>query len=194
MSRIGKLPVAVPKGVDVAVAGGTVTIKGPKGTLTLKPHPHITVKFEKDKGQVLVSRPADSIERQDKALHGLTRALINNMVKGVTDGYEKKLEIHGVGYEAELKGKSVILKVGFANTIERIVPDGLKVTVTSQSVQGNKITYITVQGPDKQLVGQFAAAVRQVRPPEPYKQKGIRYSDEVVRKKAGKAFAGAGAK
>jgi large subunit ribosomal protein L6 len=193
MSRIGKLPVAIPKGVDVALNGRTLTFKGPKGgPLTFIHHPLVTVKVEKDKGQVVVTRVDDS--RAARAQHGTTRALIANNIKGVVDGYEKKLEIHGVGYDAELKGKTLVLKVGFANTIEKPVPDGLKVTVNAQNIQGNKVTFISVQGCDKQVVGEFAASTRAVRPPEPYKQKGIRYGDEAVRKKAGKAFAGAGAK
>jgi large subunit ribosomal protein L6 len=193
MSRIGKLPVSYPKGVDVSVNGNVVSIKGPKAAapLTLTHHPLVSVKVEKDKNQVVVSRVDDS--RQARAQHGTVRALINNMVKGAVEGYEKKLEIHGVGYDGELKGKSLVLKVGYANQITLPVPDALKVTAVAQSVQGNRVVYISVSGPDKQLVGQFAAAVRAVRPPEPYKQKGIRYADEAVRKKAGKAFAGGGA-
>jgi len=193
MSRIGKVPVALPKGVDASVSGNKISIKGPKAEkpLTWDFPAGIKVAVDKSANQIVVTRTGEG--RQDRALHGLTRALINNMVKGVELGYEKKLEIHGVGYDAELKGKVLVLKVGFANPVERPIPDGVKVTVQAVSQGGNRIIHITIQGCDKQVVGEFAAGTRAVRPPEPYKQKGIRYNDETIRKKAGKAFAGGGA-
>ncbi len=184
MSRIGKKPVPIASGVKVAVQDHHVKVEGPKGKLELTVHPLITVKYDDGKKELIVTRPDD--QRQTKALHGLTRSLLANMVQGAAQGYQKTLEIQGVGYKAELKGKSLVLSVGYANTISVSVPTGLLV-----KVEANKIH---VAGPDKQLVGQFASDVRRVRKPEPYKGKGIRYEGEVVKIKAGKAFAGAGAK
>jgi large subunit ribosomal protein L6 len=186
MSRVGKQPVPLPKGVEVSVSGRKVTVKGPKGSLTWEHSAVITVKV--DAGKVVVTRPAGDDSRTAKALHGTTRALVRNMVEGVLSGYEKKLEIHGVGYDAEVKGKNLVLKLGFANAVERPIPDGLKVTAVAASVGGNRVVTITINGCDKQMVGEFASATRALKPPEPYKQKGIRFSDEVVKKKAGKAF------
>lgn len=188
MSRVGKQPVVVPKGVDVSVSGCKVTVKGPRGVLTWEHKPLVTVKVEP--GRVLVARHKDDDSSEAKALHGTTRALIRNMVIGTDQGYEKKLEIHGVGFDAEVKGKNLVLKLGFANAVERPIPDGLKVTAVAASIGGNRVVTVTCSGCDKQMVGEFAAATRALKPPEPYKQKGIRYSDEVVKKKAGKAFAG----
>jgi large subunit ribosomal protein L6 len=181
MSRIGKQPVAIPAGVKVSVANGTVKVEGPKGKLEFTHHPNMVVKSD---GQALtVERPDDN--RTNRALHGLTRALINNMVVGVTRGYEKKLKIEGVGYQAALKGKAVELTVGFANRIVLTPPDGVTVAVPDP-------TTIVVTGSDKQKVGQFAAEVRASKKPEPYKGKGIRYENEVVRRKEGKSFAAGG--
>ena len=182
MSRIGKKPVPVGK-AKVAVNGQKVTADGPKGKLELNVHPLITVKL--DAGNLIVTRPDD--EKQSKALHGLTRALLANIVEGVTNGYKKSLEIQGVGYKAEMKGKNIVLSVGYANTVTVPIPGDVTVAVEG----GNKIH---VSGADKQKVGQFAAQVRKVRKPEPYKGKGIRYEGEQVKIKPGKAFAGAGAK
>ena len=182
MSRIGKKP--VPTGAaKVAVTDGLVKVEGPKGKLEFRVNPTIKVTFDSAKKELVVARPDD--ERQSKALHGLTRALLANMVEGVTNGYKKTLEIQGVGYKAEMKGKSLVLSVGYANTISVPIPAGVAV-----NVEGLKIH---VAGPDKQLVGQFASDVRRVRKPEPYKGKGIRFEGEVVKIKPGKAFAGAGA-
>jgi large subunit ribosomal protein L6 len=182
MSRIGKKPVPIGS-AKVAVADKNVKIEGAKGKLELTVHPLITVKLEgKD---LIVTRPDD--EKQTKALHGLTRSLLANMVEGVTAGYKKTLEIQGVGYKAEQKGKNLVLSVGYANTISKAIPGN----VTVQLEGTNKIH---ISGADKQAVGQFAAELRQVRKPEPYKGKGIRYEGEQVKIKAGKAFAGAGAK
>jgi large subunit ribosomal protein L6 len=182
MSRIGRKPIPVGK-AKVSVSGQTVSVEGTKGKLTQPIPKGITVKVEGD--TVLVSRPDD--ERQNKALHGLTRALVANMIEGVTNGYKKVLEIQGVGYKAELKGKSLVLNVGYANQITKTVPASVTVTMDGQ-------TKLTITGADKQAVGQFAAEVRQVRKPEPYKGKGIRYEGEAVKIKPGKAFAGSGSK
>jgi large subunit ribosomal protein L6 len=184
MSRIGKKPVPITAGVKVAVTDHQFKVEGPKGKLQMSFHPSITVKVDDAKKEVLVTRPDD--ERQSKALHGLTRSLIANMMVGASVGYKKTLEIQGVGYKAELKGKNLVLSVGFANAIPLALPQGLTVTV-----EQNKIH---VSGADKQLVGQFASDIRRQRKPEPYKGKGIRYEGEVVKMKQGKAFAGAGAK
>jgi large subunit ribosomal protein L6 len=187
MSRIGKKPVPVGK-AKVAVNGQKISVDGPKGKLELNVHPLIRVEM-KD-GQLMVSRPDD--ERQSKALHGLTRALLANMVEGVTTGYRKTLEMRGVGYKADMKGKNLALSVGFANQVLVAIPTGLSVKIEPGG--GEVTSKIVVEGPDKQAVGNFAAEVRKVRKPEPYKGKGIRYEGEQVKIKPGKAFAGAGAK
>jgi large subunit ribosomal protein L6 len=183
MSRIGKKPVPVGK-AKVTVNDHKVNVEGPKGKLELTVHPSITVKLDNDKKELVVTRPDD--EKPSKALHGLTRALLANMIEGVVNGYKKSLEIQGVGYKAEMKGKNLVLSVGYANTIAMPVPTGVTVTLEGP-------TKIHVTGPDKQAVGQFAAEVRKIRKPEPYKGKGIRYEGEKVKIKPGKAFAGAGA-
>jgi large subunit ribosomal protein L6 len=183
MSRIGKKPVPIGA-AKVSVADQLVKFEGPKGKLELRVHPLIKVTLDSAKKELVVVRPND--ERQSKALHGLTRSLLANMVEGVVAGYKKSLEVQGVGYKAELKGKNLVMSVGYANTINVPLPTGVAVTV-----EGG--TKIHVSGPDKQLVGQFASDVRRVRKPEPYKGKGVRYEGEVVKIKPGKAFAGAGA-
>jgi len=183
MSRIGKKPVPVGK-AKVTVSDHKVAVEGPKGKLEINVHPVITVKMDADKKEVVVTRPDD--EKSSKALHGLTRALIANMVEGVTNGYRKALEIQGVGYKAEQRGKKLVLSVGLANQLSVEIPGNVTV-----ALEGNKIV---VTGADKQAVGQFAAMVRSLRKPEPYKGKGIRYEGEQVKIKPGKAFAGAGAK
>ena len=184
MSRIGKKP--VPLGAaKVAVADRHIKVEGPKGKLELDVHPLITVKLDGDKKELVVTRPDD--EKQSKALHGLTRALLANMIEGVTNGYKKSLEVQGVGYKAEMKGKTIVLTVGFANTITLPIPGNVAV-----QLEGTNKIHVT--GADKQAVGEFAARIRKVRKPEPYKGKGIRYEGEVVKIKPGKAFAGAGAK
>ena len=175
MSRIGKMPVVLPKGVEVKQANGTLSVKGPKGSLQLSAHPDMNVVI--DGGEVRVERPSD--EKQHRALHGLTRSLITNMVIGVTDGFAKTLEIVGVGYRAGLKGKGLTLSLGFSHTIEYTPDDGVSLECPNQ-------TTIVVSGIDKQKVGQAAADIRAFRPPEPYKGKGIRYKGEYVRRKAGK--------
>lgn len=180
MSRIGKLPIPVPNGVEVKVDGSTVSVKGPKGELQRTFDTDMIIALED--GEVTVKRPSD--ESKHRALHGLTRSLINNMVVGVSEGFEKKLEIHGVGYKAEAKGKSLVLSVGFSHTVEMVPPEGVVLAAENP-------TLIKVSGIDKEKVGQMAAEIRKVRPPEPYKGKGIRYVGEHVRRKAGKATAAA---
>jgi large subunit ribosomal protein L6 len=179
MSRIGKQPVVVPSGVKVALAEGHVSIEGPAGTLAWEYRPEMTVEYDEAAKQITVARKDDS--RTARALHGLTRALVQNMIVGVTKGYEKKLEIVGVGYLAAVQKGELQLRVGFANEVHLPIPKGLTVTCPDQ-------THVVIKGPDKQMVGQFAAEARAVRKPEPYKGKGIRYENEVVRRKAGKAM------
>jgi large subunit ribosomal protein L6 len=182
MSRIGKKPVPVGK-AKVTIKDHHVSVEGPKGKLELDVHPAISLKQED--GNLVVTRPDD--EKQNKALHGLTRALLANMVEGVTNGYKKSLEVQGVGYKVEQRGKNLVLSVGFANQVTVPIPGNVTV-----AVEGTNKIHVT--GADKQAVGQFAAQVRGVRKPEPYKGKGVRYEGEIVKIKAGKAFAGAGAK
>ena len=179
MSRIGKMPVAIPAGVEVTVADGNlVTVKGPKGTLTQQLQPSMTIKQEG--AELLVSRPDDG--KENRALHGLTRALLHNMVVGVSEGFKKELEVNGIGYRAAKEGKNLVMNLGFSHQV--IVPEIPGITV---EVPGpNKII---IHGCDKQAVGQFAAEVREKRPPEPYKGKGIKYVDEVIRRKVGKTGA-----
>ena len=180
MSRIGKQPVVVPAGVKIVVDKGVVKVEGPKGKLEQVCHPNMTVAF--DGKAVTVTRPDDA--RENRALHGLTRALINNMVVGVTTGYEKKLKIEGVGFQAAAKEGGVELTVGYANRILHVPEKGSGITVAVPDP-----TTIVVSGADKQKVGQFAADIRSSRKPEPYKGKGVRYDGEVVRRKEGKSFA-----
>jgi large subunit ribosomal protein L6 len=179
MSRIGKQPVAVPTGVKIGVLGQDISIEGPLGKLAWSLRPEISAAYDEAKKQLIVSRQGDS--RQARALHGLSRAMIHNMVVGVTKGYEKKLEIVGVGYLAAVQKNQLQLRVGYANEVHLPIPAGLTVTCPDQ-------THVVIKGSDKQVVGQFAAEVRAVRKPEPYKGKGIRYDGEVVRRKAGKAM------
>lgn len=179
MSRIGKQPVAVPDGVTVKVADGEITVEGPHGTLNLCWHPAMQVEVQDDPRQIVVRRPDN--QRSNRALHGLTRSLINNMVNGVVTPFEKRLEIQGVGYNASVQGKALRLLVGFAHPVDLPIPEGVTVELPDP-------THVIVRSPDRQKVGQFAADIRAVRPPEPYKGKGVRYQDEQVRRKAGKAF------
>lgn len=175
MSRIGKQPVELAKGVEARLDGGTLHVKGPKGALSLDVHPEMGVSVED--GTITVTRPSDA--GRHKALHGLTRSLVANMVEGVSQGFEKKLEIVGVGYRAEKKGPGITFHLGFSHTIEYPAPQGIDLEVPTQ-------TEVVVKGSDKQLVGQVAAEIRGLRPPEPYKGKGVRYAGEQVRRKAGK--------
>jgi large subunit ribosomal protein L6 len=176
MSRIGQAPIPIPQGVEVTVEGYHISVKGPKGTLELRAHPDINVRV--DEGNVLVTRHSD--DRDHRALHGLTRSLVANMVHGVTEGFSKVLEIQGVGYRAAAKGKNIELSVGYSHPVPIEAPEGITFTVESP-------TRIVVSGADKQAVGQIAADIRKHRPPDPYKGKGIRYEGEYVRRKAGKA-------
>jgi len=179
MSRIGKKPIPVAAGVEVAVSDRSVKVKGKNGELVHEWHPNISVSWNEGEREILVTRPDD--QRLNRALHGLTRALIANMVAGVQTLFERKLEIQGVGYQATLANNVLSLQVGFANTVKLPLPAGVQVELPSA-------TMVIVRGADKHAVGQFAANVRRVRPPEPYKGKGIRYVGEVVRRKSGKAF------
>jgi large subunit ribosomal protein L6 len=175
MSRIGRQPLPIPDGVSVDVGAGSVEVKGPKGELSQTVSPDLTVSV--DDGVLMVARPTDRGEH--RALHGLTRSLIANMVAGVTDGFQKTLEIQGIGYRARLQGKSLELSVGYSHTVSMPAPEGIEFEVPQP-------TQIIVRGIDKQLVGETAARIRRVRPPEPYKGKGIRYEGEHVRRKVGK--------
>ena len=179
MSRIGRMPITVPAGVEVSVAAGNVvTVKGPKGTLTQKLHPDMVI--EQNGSEITVKRPSD--DKEHRSLHGLTRTLLHNMIVGVNEPYKKELEINGVGYRAAKDGKNLVLNIGYSHQV--IVPevDGITIEVPAP----NKVVII---GCDKQKVGQFAAEVREKRPPEPYKGKGIKYVDEVIRRKVGKTGA-----
>jgi large subunit ribosomal protein L6 len=179
MSRIGKQPVPVPKGVEVASASGKVTVKGPKGSLELVLRPEIQVDVQPS--ELRVSPKGESVTSEMRAYHGMTRALLSNMVKGVTQGYQKSLEVQGVGWNAQSRGKELVLSVGYCKPVVLPVPAGLQ-------VETPKPTAIVIRGADKQLVGLFAAQVRASRPPEPYKGKGVRYEGEYVRRKQGKSF------
>lgn len=177
MSRIGRMPVEVPAGVQVEIEDSRVTVRGPKGELTRLFHPDMIISLEE--GQIVVRRPTDN--RKHRSLHGLTRALLANMVQGVSEGFRKELEIVGVGYRAEIQGGKLVLNVGYSHSVEIVPPEGINITV------GRGAKQIAVEGVDKELVGQIAAQIRAVRKPEPYKGKGIRYLGEQVRRKAGKA-------
>ena len=179
MSRIGRMPITVPAGVEVNVAtGNVVTVKGPKGTLVKNLHPEMLI--EQEGNTILVKRPSD--DKEHRALHGMTRALLNNMVIGVSEGFKKELDVNGVGFRVAKEGKNLVMNIGFSHQV--IVPevDGITIDVPGP----NKIV---ISGTDKQMVGQFAAEVREKRPPEPYKGKGIKYVDEVIRRKVGKTGA-----
>ena len=179
MSRIGKKPIIIPAGVDVQINGNEITVKGPKGALTRNIHPNITI--EKNDNVITVTRPDD--DKFNRSLHGLSRTLIANMVQGVNECFKKELEVNGVGYRCEMKGKDLFMKIGYSHDVIMTPPEGVTVEVPNP----NKII---ISGPDKQKVGQFAANVREKRPPEPYKGKGIKYAEEVIRRKEGKAGKG----
>ena len=174
MSRIGRKPIAVPAGVDVKIDGTTVTVKGPKGTLTKSFHKDMIIKLEGN--EIIVERPSE--DKLHKSLHGLTRTLVSNMVEGVTTGFSKSLDIEGIGYRAQKQGKNLVMNLGYSHPVEMEDPEGLESTV-----DGN---IIVVKGIDKEKVGQYAAEIRDKRRPEPYKGKGIKYVDETIRRKVGK--------
>ncbi|NLB51743.1 MAG: 50S ribosomal protein L6 [Syntrophomonadaceae bacterium] len=178
MSRIGKKPISLPKDVKFSVEGNVITVKGSKGSLSQQLPADISVQQEDD--QLIVARPSD--DKQTRAFHGLSRALIANMVEGVTNGFEKKLELVGVGYRAQMQGKKLVINIGFSHPVEVEPPEGIEFEVPAA-------TKITVKGIDKQLVGNTAAHIRAIRKPEPYKGKGIKYENEVIRRKAGKSGA-----
>jgi large subunit ribosomal protein L6 len=174
MSRIGRKPINIPAGVEVNLTNGVLTVKGSKGTLTQSIHPKMNVEI--NEGVITVTRPNDL--KENRSLHGLTRSLIFNMVEGVSNGFTKELEVNGVGYRVQMQGSNLVMNLGYSHQV--IVPEIEEIKIATQ---GNKIT---VSGPDKQKVGQFAAEIREKRPPEPYKGKGIKYADEVIRRKEGK--------
>ena len=180
MSRIGKKPVEIPNGVKVSLAGRTLTVQGPKGTLKYEHRPEVAVKVDEAQKKLVVENKDN--RKETKPYHGLTRALVQNMVQGVSQGFKKELEVNGVGWTAQVQGRKLKLVIGFADPRVLEIPQGVEVQVTQ-----NKIT---VSGPDRQLVGQFAAATRAQRKPEPYNGKGIKYVDEIIVRKQGKAFAG----
>ncbi len=183
MSRIGKKPITLPKGVEVTLdPGNRITVKGPKGTLSQQLHPEMII--EQENGTITVSRPSD--EKQHRSLHGLTRTLVYNMIVGVTDGWSRGLEINGVGYRAALEGKTLVLNLGFSHQVRLDPPKDVQYVVGERKSASDPLA-LTVRGIDKQVVGEEAARIRSLRPPEPYKGKGIKYAEETIRRKAGKA-------
>ena len=181
MSRIGKQPVKVPSDVKVTICGNTVNIEGPKGKLIQAFHPDINIELNQQDMQLFVKRRSE--DKYHKALHGLTRSLIANMVFGVTKGYTRNLEIVGLGYNAKVQGNELVLSLGYTHPVRLEIPKGIKVEVTNPTNPGR----LTISGPDKQVVGQFSAVIRGMKPPEPYKGMGIKYDNEIIRRKAGKA-------
>ena len=187
MSRIGKKPIAIPSGVKIELAGNEIKISGPKGNLQMDAHSEI--KVEVDGNQVVVTNPRPD-DRRLNAMHGTIRALINNMTIGVSAGFERKMEIYGTGYNIKEQGGKLVLQVGFCHSVELVIPKSVKVQIDTPATRGNDVpAKFILTGFDKHELGQFAANIRRVRPPEPYKGKGIRYADEHVRRKVGKAFA-----
>ncbi len=188
MSRIGKKPVIIPQGVKVEQKGPNIKVAGPLGNLEMNCQPQIKVKIDSSAGQVLVENEKPGV-RQCKQLHGTMRSLIANMVAGVSKGFEKKMEIYGTGYSVKEQESKLIFQVGFCHSITMVIPKGIKVNIEAGATRGNDVpARFTLYGTDKCLLGQFAADIRKIRPPEPYKGKGIRYADEHVRRKVGKAF------
>lgn len=188
MSRIGKKPIVIPSGVKVEQKGSHIKVTGPLGNLEMDCHPHIKVQVDGSAGKMFVENPNPE-NREDKQLHGTMRALIANMVAGVSKGFEKKLEMYGTGYSLKEQGGRLVLQVGFCHPVEMVVPKSIKVSIETAAARGNETpAKFAFSGIDKCVLGQFAADVRKIRPPEPYKGKGIRYVDEFVRRKVGKAF------
>ncbi|MGE0430969.1 MAG: 50S ribosomal protein L6 [Planctomycetota bacterium] len=191
MSRIGKKPVLVPSGVEVKISGQHVTVKGPKSKKPLEFTVPAPIKVSQDGNKVVVVRPDD--EKKNKALHGLSRALINNMVVGVSTGFSRKMEIFGVGFGCDVQGRTFVMNIGFNAPVKMAIPEGVDIQIDQKNARGNdESAKFTLIGPDKHILGQFAANVRRVRPPEPYKGKGIRYADEHVRRKEGKPLVSGG--
>ena len=188
MSRIGKKPIIIPKAVTVEQSDRCIKVSGPLGSLQLDCHPRINVKIDSPAGKILVENEHPEI-RQNKQFHGTTRALIANMITGVSRGFEKKMEIYGTGFSVKEQGEKLVFQVGFCHQVERLIPKGIKVKIETGATRGNDVpARFTLSGIDKCLLGQFAADIRKIKPPEPYKGKGIRYADEHVRRKVGKAF------
>ncbi|MFH1616524.1 MAG: 50S ribosomal protein L6 [Planctomycetota bacterium] len=189
MSRIGKKVIVIPAGVKVEQSGCTVKVSGSKGSLQLDCPPSITVKVDTSKNEIYVENPKPE-DRTYKAMHGTVRSLISNMITGVSKGFEKKMEIYGTGYNVKEQGGKLVLQVGYCHPAELVIPKSVKVNISVPATRGNDVpAKFSFSGYDKQVLGQFAAEVRKVRPPEPYNGKGIRFADEVVRRKVGKAFA-----
>jgi len=189
MSRIGKKPISIPQGVKVEQAGGSIKISGPNGALDVDCLAGIDVQVDNESNRIVVNNPQPAV-RQQKALHGTMRSLLNNMVVGVSKGFEKKMQIFGTGYNVKEQGGKLVFQVGFSHPVELAIPKSVKVEIKTPATRGNDVPALfTLSGPDKQELGQFAANIRKICPPEPYKGKGIRYADEVVRRKVGKAFA-----
>jgi len=189
MSRIGKKPIVIPSGVKVELEGLCVKVSGSLGQLQIDCHPRIKVRIDDSDGKIFVEneKPQDHMNRQ---LHGTMRALIANMVTGVSKGFERKMEIYGTGYNVKEQGEKLLFQVGFCHLVERVIPKGIKIKIDVSATRGNEVpAKFTLSAIDKCLLGQFAADIRKIRPPEPYKGKGIRYADEHVRRKVGKAFA-----
>ena len=189
MSRIGNKPIDMPAGVKVEQKGLSIKVSGPLGQLQMDSHPRIKVKIDDTEKKILVENDQPK-NRQNRQLHGTMRALIANMVTGVSKGFEKKMEIFGTGYSVKDQGGKLVFQVGYCHTVERVIPEGIKVNIDVSATRGNDVpAKFVLSAIDKSLLGQFAADIRKIRPPEPYKGKGIRYADEQVRRKAGKAFA-----
>jgi large subunit ribosomal protein L6 len=189
MSRIGKKPIIIPDGVKIELKGQHVKVTGPLGSLDMECHPSIKVALDNSSSVVTVENP-DSDNRRYKQLHGTMRALIANMVAGDSKGFEKKLEIYGTGFNVKEQGSKLVFQIGFCHPVEMVIPKGLKINIATPATRGNDVpAKFSLSGQDKRLLGQFAADIRKIRPPEPYKGKGIRYADEHVRRKVGKAFA-----
>ena len=189
MSRIGKKPISIPQGVKVEQAGGSIEVSGPKGALQVDCLAGIDVQVDNESNRIVVNNPQPAV-RQQKALHGTMRSLLNNMVVGVSKGFERKMQIFGTGYNVKEQGGKLVFQVGFSHPVEIAIPKSVKVEIKTPATRGNDVPALfTLSGPDKQELGQFAANIRKICPPEPYKGKGIRYADELIRRKVGKAFA-----
>ena len=189
MSRIGKKPVEIPAGVKIEQNGDNIKVTGPKGNLQLKCHPLIKVKVDDSQKRILIDNEEPQ-NRQGKQMHGTMRALIANMITGVSKGYERKLEIYGTGYNVKEQGKKLIIQVGYSHPVEKVIPDGVKVNIEVAATRGNDVpAKFTLTSIDKAVLGKFASDIRKIQPPEPYKGKGIRFADEQVTRKEGKAFA-----